>query len=230
MRVEICSHVTEGLTCKADPKHCKAVLRVFVAGALLLVIAIGCSCEGFFVDPTLTAIAVTPPTPSVVQNATLQMTATGSYDDGTINNITGKVAWSSSDITKATVSSTGVVKGISPGSATISASSANISGSTTVGVTVASLVSIQISPSSLSAITGQTVSFRATGTFAEGGTEDVTDAVVWSDNNGGVTISNSAPTNGQAQILGPFASFPVRITVTATSGDVSASATLTVTQ
>ena len=228
--MEICSHAPEGPVCNADPKHCKAVLRVFIAGAVLLVIVIGSSCEGFFVDPTLTSIAVTPPTPSVVQNATLQMTATGSYDDGTINNITGKVTWSSSDTAKATVSSAGVVKGVSPGSATISATSANISGSTTVGVTVASLVSIQISPASVSAITGQTISFRATGTFAEGGTEDVTDAVVWSDSNGGVTISNSPPTNGQAQIVGPFASLPVRITVTATSGDVSASATLTVTQ
>ena len=211
------------------PKSANSVLRAFIAGIILAIIAIACSCEGFFVDPTLTAIAVTPATPSVVQGATLQMTATGSYDDGSVNNITTKVTWSSSDTTKATVSSSGVVKGVSAGSATIDASSANISGSTTVGVTVASLVSIQISPSTVSAITGQTVSFRATGTFADGGKADVTDAVVWSDNNAKVTISNSSPTNGQAQIAGPFSSFPVRVTVTATSGGATATATLTVT-
>ena len=208
----------------------RTVSRTVIATTVLILCAIACSCEGFFVDPTLTAVAVTPPTPSVVQDTTLQMTATGSFDDGSVENITGKVTWSSSDNSKATVGSSGVVKAVNPGSATITASSGNVSGSTTVGVTVASLVSIQISPSSVSAITGQTVSFRATGSFASGGTQDVTDAVVWSDNNANVTISNSPPTNGQAQIVGPFTSPPVRVTVTATSGTVSDTATLTVTQ
>lgn len=211
-------------------KLSRTVIRVVIAGAVFGLAAIICSCEGFFVDPTLTAIAVTPPTPSIIQDSTLQMTATGSYNDGTVEKITGKVTWSSSDASKVTVGSSGVAKGVSPGSATITASLANISGSTTVGVTVASLVSIQISPSSVSAITGQTVSFRASGTFAAGGTQDVTDAVVWSDNDANVTISNSSPTNGEAQIVGPFARTPVRVTVTATSGSVSATAVLTVTK
>jgi trimeric autotransporter adhesin len=209
---------------------CRLWLQAAATGVVLVIVTIGSSCDGFFVDPTLTTIAVTPPTPSVVQNETQQMTATGSYDDGSVKNIGSKVTWSTSDPTKVTVSKTGLVTGISPGSATISASSANISGSTTVGVTTANLASIQISPSTVSAITGQTVPFSAVATFVGGGTSDITDAVLWSTDDSKVTISNSSPTNGQAQITGPFGSFPVRVVITATSGSVSDAATLTVTQ
>jgi len=209
---------------------CKALVRGSLLASLYLAMGLGSGCGGFFVDPTVTAIAVTPPTPSVAQDKTQQMTATASYDDGSVKDITSKAIWSTSDPSKVLVSSTGLVTAVSPGSATISASSANISGSTTVGVTAANLVSVQISPSSVSAITGQTVPFTATGTFAGGGNADVTDAVVWSTDDSKVTISNSAPTNGQAHIVGPFASFPARVTITATSGSVSDTATLSVTQ
>jgi Bacterial Ig-like domain (group 2) len=83
----------------------------------------GSSCEGFFVDPTVTAIAVTPATPSITQNKTQQMAAAASYNDGSVKDITSKAIWSTSDPSKATVSSTGLVTGVNPGSATISASS-----------------------------------------------------------------------------------------------------------
>ena len=206
------------------------LLQVAATGAVVVVIAAATSCNGFFVDPTLTSIAVTPATPSVVQTHTQQLTATGSHDDGSISNITSKVTWSSSDSSKVAVNSTGLVTGINPGSATITASSGNISGSTTVGVTAANLASIDVSPSTVSALTGQTVPFTAIASFSGGGTGDITDAVIWSTDSSKVTISNSSPTNGQAQIVGPFTSFPVRVTITATSGNVSGTATLAVTQ
>jgi hypothetical protein len=223
-------HARGGKEAFAVSGNYTARLKFAVTSALFLLIALLSSCNGFFVDPTLTAIAVTPATPSVVQTKTQQLTATGSYDDGSVSNITSKVTWSSSDSSKVSVSSTGVVTGINPGSATITASSANISGSTTVGVSAANLASIQVSPSTVSALTGQTVPFSATANFVGGGTGDITDAVIWSTDNSNVTISNSTPTNGQAQIVGPFRSFPVRVIITATSGSVSDTATLTVTQ
>jgi hypothetical protein len=208
----------------------KRALRCTGWVAVLHLLAIVSGCNGFFVDPTLTTIAVTPPTPSIVQGNALQMTATGSYDDGSVKNITGQVTWTTSDQTRATVSSSGVVKGVNAGSSTISASSANISGTTTVSITLASLVSIQVSPSSTSAITGQTVPFQATGNFIGGGSADITDAVIWSTDNPNVSISNSASTNGQAQVNGPFLNLPVRVTIRATSGAISGTATLAVTQ
>ena len=139
---------------------CKIAIKRCLLASLLLFICLGSGCEGFFVDPTVTAIAVTPQTPSITQNKTQQMAATASYDDGSVNHITSKAIWSTSNPNKVTVSSTGLVTGVSPGSATITTSSANISGSTSVGVTAADLVSIQVSPSSVSALTGSNCSVQ----------------------------------------------------------------------
>jgi hypothetical protein len=63
-----------------------------------------CSCKGFFFDPTLSSITVTPVTPSVATGSTKQMTETGTDNDGSTKNITSSVTWSSSDDAEATVS------------------------------------------------------------------------------------------------------------------------------
>ena len=208
----------------------KRAFRFSSYATALVLLGLAFGCDGFFVDPTLTTLVVTPPTPSIVAGDSLQMTATGSYDDGSVKNITGQVTWTTSDQTRAKISGSGVVSALNAGSATISASSANVNGSTTVSITLASLASIQVSPSSTSAITGQTVPFTATGNFVGGGSADITDAVVWSTDNQNVSISNSASTAGQAQINGPFANLPARVTITATSGSISGTAILAVTQ
>ena len=208
----------------------KVAFRFSCYMTALVLLGLALSCNGFFVDPTLTTLVVTPPTPSIVAGDALQMTATGSYDDGSVKNITGQVTWTTSDQTKAKVNGSGMVNGVNAGSATITASSANVSGSTTVSITLASLASIQVSPSSTSAITGQTVPFSATGNFVGGGSADITDAVVWSTSNPNVSISNSAATAGEAQINGPFVNLPVQVTITATSGTISGTAILAVTQ
>ena len=43
--------------------------------------------------PTLTSIAVTPASPSIVTGATQQFTATGTYSDGSTQNLTNQVTW-----------------------------------------------------------------------------------------------------------------------------------------
>ena len=79
---------------------------------------------------TLLSIAVTPSNPSIVNGTTAQLTATGAYSDNSTRDLTTQVIWSSSDNTKATVSSTGLVTAIATGSTTLTATSGNISGST----------------------------------------------------------------------------------------------------
>lgn len=83
---------------------------------------------------TLLSIAVTPNNPTVTSGKTLQLTATGSYSNGSTQDLTTQVTWQSSDPTKATVSATGVVTGQSDGSTTVTATSGSISGSTLVKV------------------------------------------------------------------------------------------------
>src|SRR5712691_7289369 len=79
---------------------------------------------------TLLSIAVTPSNPSIVNGTTVQLTATGAFSDGSTRDLTTQVIWSSSDDTRATVSSTGLVTAIATGPTTLAATSGNISGST----------------------------------------------------------------------------------------------------
>jgi len=200
----------------------KRKLQVLAALFTLLLLAVAVGCTGFFVNPTLTTITVTPATPSVVENSTLQMIATGSYDDNsTPKDITGSVTWTTADNTIATVSTGGLVKGVSAGSTSITASSANISGSTTVSVTFANLVTITISPSSQSVTVGSSPQYTAMGHFTSGPDQVITDAVTWSSSNTAVaTIDNT----GLVSTLTTGTT-----TITATSGTVTSnSSTLTV--
>lgn len=83
---------------------------------------------------SLVSIAVTPNNPTVTIGKTQQLTATGTYSDNSMQDLSTQVTWASSDTTKATVSSTGLVTGTGYGSATITATSGSVSGSTTVKV------------------------------------------------------------------------------------------------
>jgi outer membrane protein assembly factor BamB len=82
----------------------------------------------------LLSIAVTPDNPTVTVGKTKQLTATGSYSDGSNQDMTAQVTWQSSDPTKATVSATGLVAGQSYGSTTVTATFGGISGATLVNV------------------------------------------------------------------------------------------------
>ncbi len=90
-------------------------------------------------SPVLVSIAVTPTSPGVSVGATLQLTATGNYSDGSTQNLTNSVTWSSTDTAVATVQTTGqtnpgLVTGVAAGTATINASFSSITGSTSVTV------------------------------------------------------------------------------------------------
>ncbi len=166
-----------------------------VAGFVLLLLA---GCAGFFVNPTLTAITVgaSNGSPFVNVGATLQMMATGTFNDGSTGTITA--TWSSSAINIASVNaSTGVVTGVTPGTATITATSSGITG--TAGVTVCgAITAITISPLSQTDPLGQmTQQFTA----KDQGGNDITSSVTWSSTNTGVAAFTSG-TSGLANLVG----------------------------
>ena len=189
--------------------------------SLLLLVGVSSSCKGFFVDPTLKTVTVTPHTPTVSVGSTKQMTATGTYDDGSTKNITGSVSWSSNDSAIATISDGGLVKGVAPGTTSVVATSASISGSTSVSISVANLSSIAVSPSSASIGTSQTQQFEAIGTLNDGTTVNITDSVTWSSSSTSVaTINGSGLATAQASGT---------TYIVATSGSITSNtATLTV--
>ena len=125
--------------------------RLISSVFLLLAFALaGASCDGFFVDPTLTSVSVGPQNLSIQINEQWKMSATGTYSDGSQKTLTSGVVWFSGDSAVASVGeSSGQVTGLTIGSATISASSGSCSactGSTTVTVVLQGVKSIVVSP------------------------------------------------------------------------------------
>ncbi len=84
--------------------------------------------------PNLQSISVTPANGFVAPDDMRQFTATGSFDDGSTQDITSTVTWSSSDSAVATISTDGLVTGVADGNTQITATSGAISGSTTLTV------------------------------------------------------------------------------------------------
>ena len=103
---------------------------------------------------TLTAIAISPASPSIPINTTQQLTATGSYSDGSSRDLTSLVTWSSSTIANATVDAAGLVSGVAAGTATITATLGSVSKSTSVTVTAPTITSISVTPDDLTLAIG----------------------------------------------------------------------------
>ena len=172
---------------------------------------------------TLTAITVVPVAPSIGNGTTAQLKAIGTFSDGTTQDLTTQVTWSSSS-SVATVNSTGLVTWKAPGSAPITATLGGVSGTTTVTVTAATLTKITVTPANPTIAAGTSEQLKAIGTFSDGTTQDLTDSVTWSSANPSVVVSNAAGTQGVAA-----GSAAGSASVMATQSGLSGTTTVTVT-
>jgi 6-phosphogluconolactonase (cycloisomerase 2 family) len=178
---------------------------------------------------TLVSIGVTPANPSVANGTTKQFKATGVYTDGSSQDLTSTVTWQSATTSAASISnaagSAGLATSVGIGSTTISATLGTVSGSTTMTVTAATLVSIGVTPANPSVPNGTTKQLKATGVYTDGTSQDLTTAVTWHSATAAVaTISNAAGSNGLATPASAGSTV-----ISATLGSVTGSTTLTVT-
>ena len=90
----------------------------------------------------LVSIAVTPANPSIAVGQQQQFTATGTYTDGSHQNLTGTAIWTSSATSVATISAGGLANAVAAGTTTIKATSGSISGTTALTVTAQPFVSL----------------------------------------------------------------------------------------
>ena len=164
------------------------------------------------------SVMVNPPTSTVVTGQTAVLTATVRDTTGTI--VTDRtVTWRSSDETIATVSSAGVVTGVSAGAATITATSEGKSGSAVVTVLPVPVASVTLEPTSLRLEPGQTATLKATTKSADGTVLTGRVVTFASDNVDVARVSSDGVVTGIA---------PGTATITATSEGQSATATVTV--
>jgi hypothetical protein len=158
----------------------KKKLQLVAAFATLLLFAGVVGCNGFFVDPVLTSIAVGP-TATINQGNTVQESAIGTYNDGSTKTLSSGTQWSSSDTTIASVSTSGLVTGTSPGSATITAAFQATSGTSSITVSIGNVTALKITPpSGTVAVNGTSAPFFAYATVSGDSTqEDVSPTAIW---------------------------------------------------
>ena len=205
-------------------------VRLIGAFAVLATIALAASCRGFFVKPTLSSITVAPASPSIQTgntSNTVQMSAVGTYNDGSTGN--PAVSWSISPTSTATISGSGLVTSVATGSATVTATAKDnpsITGTQTVTVTVGCISSISVTSTNGTNISngGNTSVTLTAEALTCNGKVDITSVAQW-------TSSNTQIATVSAGVVSPTGSAGAdgTITITASSGGVTSNAiTITV--
>ena len=130
-------------------------LPLTIVFAVLVALAFGAGCRGFFPKPILQSIAINPTAPQVSVGKTQNLQLFGTYDDGTRSPVTSGVSWSSVPASVATVTGTGsaTLTGVTSGSATITASAQALSATATATV-IGNVTAITVSPTSGSVAVG----------------------------------------------------------------------------
>lgn len=175
-------------------------------------------------DAVLESLQVEPFNPSIALGSDQQFSVTGTYSDGSNQDLSSAVSWSSSDTLVADIGDSGLATtaGKSTGSTEITATLDDKSDSTTLTVTDAELVSIEVAPATDSIPAGRTLQYSATGTYTDGTTQSLNSTVTWSSNDAEVaSITDDGLASGVAE-GGP-------VTISASQEGKTGSAELTIT-
>jgi trimeric autotransporter adhesin len=169
---------------------------------------------------SLVSIAVTPANPSMAIGTTRQFTATGTFSDTSTQDITASVLWSSSNAGVAAISNQGLASSVATGTTTIAATFGSVSGSTTLTVSTAHLVSITISPANPAIQRHTLIKFTASGTFSDSSVATNLSGLAWKSNHPNLaSIRSTGVANGKK--LGS-------VIISASASGVTGTTTLTV--
>lgn len=124
-------------------------------------------------------ITVTAPQSTLPQGESEALAATGSYTDGSTQNLTTTVTWQATPANIASVSAQGELKGLNAGAAQVSAAYHSVTGNASVTVGAAALLQIAVNAPRSSLPLGESESLTATGTYSNGTTQDLTQQVTW---------------------------------------------------
>ncbi|MGI4757263.1 MAG: beta strand repeat-containing protein, partial [Janthinobacterium lividum] len=169
---------------------------------------------------TLIGLTVTPTAASIATGTAQQFTALATFSDGSSQDLTSSVTWTSSDNTAATIDAVGHAVGTGVGTTSITAQSGSVNGVSTLRVTNALPVSIQITPGTVSLPAGSVLQILATARFTDGSSQDVTSAVNYTSSNSAVATVDS---HGHLQAVGSGSA-----TIYATLNGVTASIPVTI--
>jgi uncharacterized protein YjdB len=191
---------------------------------LALVAPVLVSCGGDSGSgPVAAAIKVLPDGPTIRVGESVTLVATPVDASGNVVGLNGQIAWSSSAAAVATVDVTGKVTGVSAGTADITASVGQVSGSTRVTVLRPPVARVDITPASVTFARSQARQLTAS-VFAADNTALTDRTVTWTTSNTAVaTLSAASGASVTVTAVAPGAA-----TVSATSEGVKRDATVTV--
>lgn len=154
---------------------------------------------------TLESITVTPDEATIQAGFWRTFTATAHYSNGATANVTQQAAWASTNTGVAIVTNqpglkglvTAVAKGTARINASITVGLTVIRGSAGITVTDGDLVSITTKPTTKNLEVGQQSPYKATATYLDESTDDVTQDVTWSSTDPSVaSVSNADGSKG----------------------------------
>lgn len=180
-------------------------------------------------NATLSALSITPTNPVRAPGTTQRFIATGRFSDGTTQDVSSLVSWSSSASAVASISNApetrGVATMLSAGQSSINAALGGLSAASVLTVSTATVTAVSVSPTGPSIARGSTVPLKATAVFSDATTQDVTEAAGWRSSDGGVvTVSDEGGSRGQMTGVAAGAA-----QVSATAAGVSGTTTVEVT-
>jgi hypothetical protein len=129
------------------------------------------------VAPTLNSISITPSGGSVPLGENQQLSASGTYNDGSTQDLTSSVQWISSSPTILSVSSAGLATADSLGAVTVTATSGTISATSLLQVNPAAIASFSVAPSNTVIALGAHRQLSAIATLSDGTTQEMTTSV-----------------------------------------------------
>lgn len=206
-------------------------LSITLAFGVLLGLAFGVSCHGFFSDPTLNSITIQPPSPQVQVGQSLTLQAWGVDSDNKRSQIKSGVVWTSSDHTAVLIDpNSGQITGEGTGgTSTITAAAQGLSATATATAFLGNVSALTVCtgtfdtgacPAATWSISGQaggTQNYYAKGS-SNGTTVDVTAVAIWNvtpaATSGGVTCdasSSPAVCTVQAQTA-PIGTYVITVT------------------
>jgi hypothetical protein len=130
--------------------------------------------------PALVSVTVAPNQSSLPVGESEQLTATGTFSDGSTQDLTQSATWLSLGSAVASVSPSGDVTATAVGTTTISATSGSQTGSASLTVMPPAVISLTVNPATLSLGLGSGRQFQAIATMSDGTTQDLTGVVAWS--------------------------------------------------
>lgn len=149
---------------------------------------------------TLSSIAVTAANAGFALGTTDQLTATGSYSDGTKKDLTSQVTWAATTAGIVTISAAGLATSVAVGQTAITATMSGVTGNGTLTVSAATVVSIALTPVNPTIAPGKMQQFVATGTYTDKTTKDLTTSVTWQASPS--SVATIGPNTGLASAIG----------------------------